>query len=832
MDFIKKILFKINIYLNEDEANKEIKKAKILADNKFLLCISILTLMIGFLFTNILIYTVEFSIEKIKNDSLSFDFFKGLFSFQSEFWFIYLIILIILLLLIFKLQFRLKTSFRTINEGQKGTSRFCTLKEIDEQYKAIPEVETEEEVKNGGYEGKGGVVISRFKNKVYIDDSKSNNLVIGTTRSGKGELFLFPSIDAYSRAKEKASLVLNDSKGELLGASKETLEKRGYRIEVLNLINPEKSMSYNPLQLVIKAYEKGELGEAQKLCKTLTYAMYYKPNVKEPFWQNSAMSLVNALILAVIDKVFKEIKILEDELRDREEFIKKTDSDILLKKNKEIILKIKEEIEKTKGKITLYTVAQMLSELGSAYDEKENNELDKYFNSLDANNVAKIQYSTSNFAKGSARGSIFATAMAELQKFTMDKIAKLTSKNSMDLKDIGFKSEKDDRPVALFIILPDYDKSDYIVSSMLIRQLYYVLAKTAEEGSGKCHRDVVYLIDEAGNVPPIEDLDTILTVCLGRRIFFTLVVQALSQIEDKYGKDSSKTIIGNCANKIYIMTTEKETAKEISELIGDKTITNISRSGEFLDTTKHITESVDSRRLLNANELMLFKEGETVVIRTLKRRDKKGNLIVPNPIHNHNETRMKYRYEYLSKWFDNSKRAKDVEVKCIHNDVKLEDLILFRLDNQILNSDVDLTKPGEYEVKIRDNDNKDGFKTFRVLVMGEADSIFINDENAPLIISTKEDFTSDMCTSIDNILEKKEKQEQSRVPKVYKINEVLTTLEWKKVKKILDFQYSTKDTKDISYKSKFKELEDLYNKKQVSALKVYIDIGIERIKEK
>lgn len=473
----------------------------------------------------------------------------------------------------------------------------------------------------------------------------------------------------------------------------------------------------------------------------------------------------------------------------------------------------------------------MLSELGSAYDEKENNELDKYFNSLDANNVAKIQYSTSNFAKGSARGSIFATAMAELQKFTMDKIAKLTSKNSMDLKDIGFKSEKDDRPVALFIILPDYDKSDYIVSSMLIRQLYYVLAKTAEEGSGKCHRDVVYLIDEAGNVPPIEDLDTILTVCLGRRIFFTLVVQALSQIEDKYGKDSSKTIIGNCANKIYIMTTEKETAKEISELIGDKTITNISRSGEFLDTTKHITESVDSRRLLNANELMLFKEGETVVIRTLKRRDKKGNLIVPNPIHNHNETRMKYRYEYLSKWFDNSKRAKDVEVKCIHNDVKLEDLILFRLDNQILNSDVDLTKPGEYEVKIRDNDNKDGFKTFRVLVMGEADSIFINDENAPLIISTKEDFTSDMCTSIDNILEKKEKQEQSRVPKVYKINEVLTTLEWKKVKKILDFQYSTKDTKDISYKSKFKELEDLYNKKQVSALKVYIDIGIERIKE-
>lgn len=811
MKIIKKILFKIKVYLNEDEANKEIKKAKILASNKFLLIISTIILILGFLFTNIIIYTVEFSIDKIKNDKLTFNFFKGLFSFESGFWFIYLIIFIILLLLIFKLQFRLKTSFRSINEGQKGTSRFCTIKEVDEQYKSIPEVETDEEIKNGGYEGKGGVVISRFGKKVYIDDSKSNNLVIGTTRSGKGELFLFPSIDAYSRAKEKASLVINDPKGELLGASKETLEKRGYRIEVLNLINPEKSMSYNPLQLIINAYEKNDLGEAQKLCKTLTYAMYYKPNVKEPYWQDSAMSLVNALILAVIDKVYKEVNPLKSELSKREDFIRKNNDKTLFKKNKERIVEIKKEIEKLKGKITFYTVAQMLSELGSAYDEQGKNELDKYFNDLDANNVAKMQYATSNFAKGTSRGGIFSMAMTELQKFTMEKIAKLTSKNSIDLKDIGFKNKENTRPIALFIILPDYDKSDYIISSMFIRQLYYVSAKNAEEGSGECDRDVVYLIDETGNIPPIEDLDTLLTVGLGRRIFFTLVVQELSQIEGKYGKDASKTIISSCANKIYIITTDKDTAREISELLGDKTITNVSRSGEFLDTTKHITESVDSRKLLNANELMLFKEGETVVIRTLKRRDKKGNLIVPNPIHNHDETRMKYRYEYLGKWFDNSKRVKDVEIKCIHNDVKLEDLILFRLDNQILRSDVDLTKTGEYNVKVRDNNNKEGFKSYKVLVIDTEENKKIEANNNKL--ESKND---------NNEVEMKE----------YKINELLNLKEWKMVKEILDFQYSSKEREGINYASKFKELENLYDKKPIRALQPFIEKGIEEIKEK
>ncbi|MDQ0149622.1 type IV secretory system conjugative DNA transfer family protein [Eubacterium multiforme] len=813
MEFIKTILFKIKIYLSEDEANKEIKRAKILASNKFILSLSLIIFILGGLFINIMLYTIEFAFNRIKNKKLVFNFLKGIFSFSSEFWFIYLIVFIILLLIIVKLQFRLKTSFRSINEGQKGTSKFCTIKEVDEQYKSIPEVETDEETKKGGYEGKGGVVISRLGKKVYIDDSKSNNLVIGTTRSGKGELFLFPTIDAYSRAKEKASLVINDPKGELLGGSKETLEKRGYRIEVLNLINPEKSMSYNPLQLIINAYEKGDLGEAQKLCKTLTYAMYYKPNVKDPFWNESAMSLVNALILAVIDKVFKEINPLKDELNKREDFIKENTDEALLKKNKERIEEVKKELkekEKNKEKITLYTVAQMLSTLGSVYDEKGNNELDKYFQSLDVNNIAKIQYATSNFAKGTARGSIFSVAMSELQKFTMEKIAKLTSKNSIDLLDVGFYNEKDNRPVAIFIILPDYDKSDYIISSMFIRQLYYVSAKNAEECSGECDRDIVYLIDEAGNVPPIEDLETLLTVGLGRRIFFTLVVQELSQIEAKYGKDASKTIISSCANKIYIITTDKDTAREISELLGDKTITTVSRSGEFMDTTKHHTESVDSQKLIDANKLMLFKEGETVVIRTLKRRNKKGDLIVPNPIHNYGETRMKYRYEYLGKYFDNTKRVKDIDIKCIHNDVKLEDLILFNLDNQVLYSDVDVKTPGEYLVKVKDKESKDGIKEYKVIV---------------------KDIEEVLKEKKDNKKENLKNNNTTNKIKIFEIREIFSPKEYKKIIIELKKSYSSKQYEKITYKSDFKELENIYNIKPRENLKNWLDIGIERIKE-
>lgn len=103
--------------------------------------------------------------------------------------------------------YKLRTNFRELEEKHaKGSSRFTTLQEIKHQYKAIPE-------KSKEYKGGGGVPISRYKERIFIDDSPVNNLWVGTTRSGKGEMGMFPMIDIYSRAEEKASMVFNDPKG-------------------------------------------------------------------------------------------------------------------------------------------------------------------------------------------------------------------------------------------------------------------------------------------------------------------------------------------------------------------------------------------------------------------------------------------------------------------------------------------------------------------------------------------------------------------------------------------------------------------------------------------
>ncbi|PEU68142.1 ATPase [Priestia megaterium] len=662
-------------------------------------------------------------------------------------------------LLTAKFAYNIRSNFKDLNHNQKGSGRFTTRSELKKQYRKVPE-------KTTTYQGGGGVPVSRiqtydllqnwkeykalkgiekllkthklFSKRGYllIDDSPVNNLIIGITRSGKGETFVFPTIDVYSRAEKQPALVLNDPKAEILAASKEILEKRGYHIEVLNLLNPLESMSYNLLEMIKETYKDGDYSTAQALCNTLSYTLYYNPNAKDPFWQQCAMSLCNAMILAVTDKCIKE---------------------------------------KEEHKITMYTVANMLSELGSkevVINKKGDtqNALDLYFDGLPTESVAKMQYATSNFSKGTTRGGIFTQTMNGLSIFTFDEIAKMTSKNSVDLKRVGFgktikgtaapltrleivfpdgqtETIKTDgkglfelnftsdlkqndeiilteklsdkivtssrlqsvisinritketgataftvekqhptihvkevtyftKPIAIFMVTPDYDSSNHVIASIFVRQLYYILAKNASLARGnKCHREVIFLLDEFGNMPAIEGMSNIITVCLGRNIRFNLVIQAYPQLKNKYGDDAA-TIEGNCGNTIYVLTNNYDTAQEVSKKLGESTINSTSRSGKGLSTDKSKTEGVDNKHLLTPNELMELKEGESVVIRVVKRQDKKRRRVKAHPIYNTGKTSLKYRWEYLGDDFDTDRSILDIDISSLHERVNPRSLVI------------------------------------------------------------------------------------------------------------------------------------------------------------
>lgn len=629
------------------------------------------------------------------------------------------------------LGWRIWNSYTDKNIGQKGVARWTTKTEIKEQYKEIPDG-------SGGdrdfYPGGGGVPVSRIGDKLYLDDSPVNNLIIGITRSGKGEMFVFPMIDIYSRAglvidkathkpktdtdgkpmidmSKRSSLIVTDPKLELYANSFDTLKERGYNVMCLNLVEPIKSMGYNPLQLIIDAYKVENYDEAEMLANTFAYSIFMSSDGggNDKFWSTESSNLLVAMILATIEDCLKEdqhvnvenLKLFREKqkrwdklseadrqsIRNRIAQIEK-DADAAMKEanqhsvpnspasqtagqdlKQEMLDRfymgtsdderkepsgiygleaIPPEVEfhptnKYEKQITMYSIVNTMTELARLTDSEAHSALDRYFADRPVGDRGKLKYSAIEVAGDQTKGSIFASCLAELTIFTYNNIAKMTSKTAFDLKDIGFG----DKPYAIFLGIPDYDQSNHFIASVFIRQLYFTLAKGATmTKSGKCKREVIFLLDEFGNLPAIEGMESIITVCLGRNIRFDLVIQSYSQVEKLY-KEGSKTIIGNCGNQIYILTNDKNTAEEYSALVGSKTIKTVSASGQRLNTNKSFTESYEERALLNANELMELKNGECVVKRVMKREDKEHNKITPTAIFNHDDTAFKFRWQYL-----------------------------------------------------------------------------------------------------------------------------------------------------------------------------------------
>lgn len=555
------------------------------------------------------------------------------FDFQARFLPFYAALAIMLVILAARLTYQVHQSFADLNIGQKGSEEWSTMEEIKAQYKEIPE-------KDLRFPGRGGLIVARDGDKLYIDDSVVNNLIIGTTRSGKGETEVIPMIDVYSRAQLQPSLIVGDPKLEAARMSIPTLEARGYDCYILNLIDPEHSMYFNPLTMIIEAYKERRFDTAQLLCSTFCYSIFSPGSADgdSAYWANNSTYLLSAAILALTDDMLKADQ-EKNEKAKYEYYMKNETYDGFV------------ETHEHEKKINMYSVYNIINSLAKIQYDDGYSALDDYFNDRDEFDPARVIFGSISVAGSTkTKGSIYSNTLSKLTIFTYENIAKMTSKSSIDLMDIGWGK----KPIAIFIGIPDYDRSNHFIATAFIKQLYFMLARYATHSpDGKCYREVVFHLDEVGNLPAIDDMANIITVSLGRNIMFNLFIQAYAQLEKLYDKDMA-TITGNCGNQFYILTNDGNTAKDFSDLIGNKTITNITRSGERFALNKHFTELYEERPLIDKNELMGLQEGECVLKRISKRTDLKGNKIKPTPICNLGERALKYRYQYLQDSFPNN----------------------------------------------------------------------------------------------------------------------------------------------------------------------------------
>jgi hypothetical protein len=73
---------------------------------------------------------------------------------------------------------------------------------------------------------------------------------------------------------------------------------------------------------------------------------------------------------------------------------------------------------------------------------------------------------------------------------------------------------------------------------------------------------------------------------------------------------------------------------------------------------------------------MELKEGESVVVRVVKRQDKARQRIKAHPIYNTGKTALKYRWEYLGEDFDTDRSILDIDISSLHEQVNPRFLVI------------------------------------------------------------------------------------------------------------------------------------------------------------
>ncbi len=397
-------------------------------------------------------------------------------------------------------------------------------------------------------------------------------IVIGSTGSGKTARLINPNIRINALSKEKPSMILSDPKGELFNTHSQFLVDEGYEVLTINLRDDKKSSYWNPLDKIWDLWfpsdKKANLEEIRE------YALSHLNDLasslfpimsKDPFWDTAANAVFRFFVIAMLELAEKDKKIKREHFN---------------------ITNIANNIQQTTSE-ELITLAEALPKNSAALAVGG-----RYVKGGGGNTV----------------DNIFQVCVTALVIYTDPIIKVVTSKTTLKI-DIT-------RPQAIFIIVPDESKSKYPFISLFIAETYKELISIATKSvDGKLERKVLYLLDEFGNIPKIPQMDSMVTVSRSRNIFFMLLLQNYSQLDEKYGRNVANTIISNSSYEFFLLTADVDTAKKFSQKLGDRSLTATSRgtSSNERGSSSSSNESERTRKLILPDELMRLKHGEVIL---------------------------------------------------------------------------------------------------------------------------------------------------------------------------------------------------------------------------
>jgi len=480
-------------------------------------------------------------------------------------------ILIVILFLIFIEPMLLKQKLK--NNNEHGSARFAKFSEIKKNFR--------KEKINCINESGFPIFFSKNNKKVWLDNKTPHWIYLGSTGSGKSVTSVIPNCSFIATAKLKKSVFITDPKGEIFDATSKLFKDNGYDVLTLDFRNPEYSNHINLLEPAIIEYE--------------LYHKYKEMGEKEAD-ENLKISYKNKSIVhfAECNQFVNDISTMNDETS-KEKFWNNSACDLLYGL---IFLFLEDYIDKKidRKKITLTSIKKFQN---SSMTESNNKLLKSYIELKTYDMKSKDKLLPLLNTSETTYRSITSTFNERMGLYDNVNVENITSISDFDLSVIGKK------PTVLYCCIPDENKIYYSLISIIVSLIYKKLVLLCnEQPNRRLPCELVFMLDEFANTPPLTDITTMVSVARSRGITFNFYLQSFAQLDNLYGKDVSQIIQDNCG-LAYLKTNTQSTADEISNRLGNRGVetSSINNSISFINNNGSKNVSLISRKLMTADEI-------------------------------------------------------------------------------------------------------------------------------------------------------------------------------------------------------------------------------------
>ena len=524
---------------------------------------------------------------------------------------------------------------KTVGDGQHGTARWATPKEIHTTYHVVPfrprrwrkgeDLPTVQGIILGSMGGrkrraKKGVIsqaahkllerlrrptagkkekrkpkkkksaISKIKNvmedqrdvRALVDSDDIHCLMIGASGVGKTAFFLYPNLE-YACACGMSYLAL-DTKGDLARNYGCIASKYyGYQVTVIDLRNPTCSDGFNFMTLVNHYMDRAKRApnDLTAKAKAENYAKILAKTIISP--EGSSQYGDNAFFYESAEGVLAAIVMLLAEF----------------------ILPEKDGTEKRHIVSAFKLVQDLLAAPGGG---RGKNGFHVLMDMLPSVHKARWVAGAALTAADQAMASVMSTVLSKLNAFLDSELEQVICRdNPIDAE--RFASSK----CAIFVVIPEEDPTKNFIASLMIQNLSRELFSVADENRGRLKNRVVIYADEFGTMPPFDVL-SLFSAGRSRGLTLVPIIQSLAQLEKNYGKEGAEIVCDNCQDTIFGgFAPQSKTAEALSSALGSRTVLSgsVSQGKESSQSLQMI-----ERPLMTPDELKSVPKGEFVVMKT------------------------------------------------------------------------------------------------------------------------------------------------------------------------------------------------------------------------